>query len=364
MTTTESLATDLARVTSELIVIESIAERPADLHAAIDYAEQVARALPGVFVERGEHGGKPYLMATLHDTRTPRLILNAHLDVVPARPAQFVPEQRDGRIYGRASQDMKGSGAVLLRLLADLAALPEPPDVGFQFVSDEEIGGELGTGYLLEQGWTCEFFLAAEPTDLAICFAHKGVLWVEIELRGVPAHGSRPWDGTNALAALRDGMVAMEQRFPTPDEAAWVTTVVPTLINGGEASNRLPEKVLLTLDVRHVPEETPDEILAALRGCFPTGEVRLVRSGPPLATDPAHPLVQRLAAAVAEITGEPAVRFREHFATDARFYSERGIPAVCLGPIGAGLHSDEEWVDVHSLEQLYSVLYRFAESFR
>lgn len=364
MTTTTDLREDLVSLTCDLMKIPSIAEQPAELQAAIDYAERYARAVPGLFVHRGEHGGKPYLIVTLRETRTPRLMLNAHLDVVPGRPEQFVPELRDGRIYGRASQDMKGSSAVLLRLLRDLAALDERPDVGFQFVSDEEIGGEMGTGFLAAEGWTCDFFLAAEPTDLAICFAHKGVIWMEVELRGTPAHGSRPWDGVNALAALRQGMVAMEQRYPTPDEAAWVTTVVPTLIKGGEASNRLPEGVLMTLDVRHVPEETPEQIRDALAECFPGGEVRIVRNGTPLNTNPADPLVKRLEAAVSAVTGEPAQRFREHFATDARFYSDMGIPAVCLGPVGAGLHSDEEWVDIASLEQLYSVLYRFSETFQ
>src|SRR5204863_8462163 len=122
------------------------------------------------------------LVVRLRDAKAPAGTLNAHPDVVPARPEQFRPEVRDGRIYGRASQDMKGSGAVLLRLMKDLAALPEPPDVGFMFVSDEEIGGENGTGYLADQGWSCGFFLAAEPTDLQICYAHTGVLWVDARL--------------------------------------------------------------------------------------------------------------------------------------------------------------------------------------
>ena len=359
---TNGLRDDLVTMTCDLMAMPSVAERPDDLCAAIDYAEHYARTVPGVFIHRGEHEGKPYLMVTLRETKTPKLILNAHLDVVPGRPEQFRPVLRDGRIYGRASQDMKGSGAVLLRLLRDLAALPERPDVGFQFVSDEEIGGEQGTGYLVAQGWTCEFFLAAEPTDLAICFAHKGVLWMEIELRGTPAHGSRPWDGVNALALLRDGMLAMEQRYPTPDETAWMTTVVPTLISGGEASNRLPEKVIMTLDVRHVPEETPEQIVAALQNCFPQGQVRLIRYGAPLNTDPSLSAMNVLGQAVAVVTGKPAQLYREHFATDARFYSDLGIPAVCLGPIGAGLHSDEEWVDIASLEQLYHILRRFAET--
>jgi succinyl-diaminopimelate desuccinylase len=287
------------------------------------------------------------------------VILNAHLDVVPARPEQFRPAVRDGRIYGRASQDMKGSGAVLLRLMKDLAGLPEPPNVGFMFVSDEEIGGTHGTGHLARVGWGCGFFLAAEPTDMQICYAQKGILYFEITQPGQPAHAARPWDGQNAIAALRDGLIALEARYPTPDEAAWRTTVVPTIVRGGDTDNRLPEEVRLMVDVRHVPEERPEEILAALQSCFAGSLVRLTRRGSPLATDPGDDSVRRLAECVGAVTGQPARLYREHFASDARYYSDLRIPSVCLGPVGAGLHSDEEWVDIASLGQLYQVLRQF-----
>jgi succinyl-diaminopimelate desuccinylase len=254
---------------------------------------------------------------------------------------------------------MKGSGAVLLRLLRDLAALPEPPDVGFMFVSDEEIGGEHGTGYLARQGWSCGFFLAAEPTDLQICYAQKGAMWVELFLPGQPAHGSRPWEGKNAIALLRDGLAALERRFPTPDEPAWVTTVVPTMVHGGATPNRLPEGLDLTLDIRHVPEDRPEQIMAALRECFGDAEVRLERGGVPLDSDPNDAAIRRLAACAEQVTGAPARLYREHFASDARFYSALRIPAVCFGPVGAGLHSDDEWVEIESLVQVYEVLRRF-----
>lgn len=354
--TDQTLREDLIRLTCELIAIPSTADRPEQLQAAIDYAEQYARAVPGAHIHRTESDGKPSLIVTLRDTRRPALMLNAHLDVVAARPEQFQPAVRDSRIYGRASQDMKGAGAVLLRLLRDLAALPVPPDVGFMFVSDEEIGGEHGTGYVARQGWGCDFFLAAEPTDLHICYAQKGAMWVELFLPGQPAHGSRPWEGKNAIAALRDGLVAIERRFPTPDEPAWITTVVPTVVQGGATGNRLPEGVSLTFDIRHVPEDRPEQIMAALRDCFPDGEIRIQRGGVPLDSDPNDPAIQRLAACAERVTGQPTRMYREHFASDARFYSERKIPAVCFGPIGAGLHSDEEWVDVDSLVRLHEIL--------
>jgi succinyl-diaminopimelate desuccinylase len=140
-----------------------------------------------------------------------------------------------------------------------------------------------------------------------------------------------------------------------------MTTAVPTIVHGGTTHNRLPEKVTLTLDVRHIPEERPEDVVAALRECFPSGEVRLVLPPfAPLATDPDDAGVRRLATHVAEVTGGPARLYREHFASDARYYSDLRIPSVCLGPVGAGLHSDEEWVEIYSLVQLYEVLRRFA----
>jgi len=357
--TDPSLRDDLVRLTCELVAIPSTADRPEQLHAVIDYAERYARGLPGVHIHRAESDAKPSLIVSLRDTRSPAVMLNAHLDVVAARLEQFQPVVREGRIYGRASQDMKGSGAVLLRLMRDLAGLPEPPDVGFMFVSDEEIGGEHGTGHLARQGWSCGFFLAAEPTDLQICYAQKGAMWVELFLPGEPAHGSRPWDGKNAIASLRDGLVALERRFPTPDEPAWITTVVPTVVHGGATGNRLPEGVDLVFDIRHVPEDRPEQILAALRECFSDAEVRIQRCGAPLASDPNDAAIQRLAACAQQVTGVPPRLYREHFASDARFYSELRIPAVCFGPVGAGLHSDDEWVEIESLVQLYEVLRRF-----
>lgn len=360
--TNQALLDELTAMTCDLVAMPSTADKPDQLRATIDYAEGYMRDIPGLYLHRGEYKEKPYLIATLHQTKTPTIMLNAHLDVVPGYAEQFHPRIENGRIYGRATQDMKGSGAVLLRLLKDLAALPSPPNVGFMFVTDEEIGGEDGTGYLLRQGWRCEFFLAAEPTDLEICYSHKGPLWVEVHLDGEPAHGSRPWDGTNAIVTMREGLVALEQRYPTPREAVWRTTAVPTVINGGDANNRLPKHLALTLDVRRVPEEPLEDVMESLKSCFPAGDVRLIASGPPLATDPQDATVQKLAQVITAVTGQKAGFFQEHFATDARFYSDVGIPSVCVGPVGAGLHSDNEWVEIASLGTLYDILWQFTNA--
>jgi succinyl-diaminopimelate desuccinylase len=232
--------------------------------------------------------------------------------------------------------------------------------VGFQFVADEEIGGALGTGRLLGEGWRCGFMLCLEPTDLGVLYEHKGGMWIELRLPGVPAHGSRPWAGVNPVYPMTVGLAEIARRFPVPSPDEWRTTVSPTAIQvGGGSRNQIPSSATLTFDCRFVAEDSPDALSATIRDCFPGAEVLVDRSGAGLYTDPNHPEVQRLAGVVAARTGAPARFYREHYATDARYYTLAGIPAICIGPIGAGLHSDKEWVDIESLSTLYQIIVDF-----
>jgi succinyl-diaminopimelate desuccinylase len=352
-----SLRDELITLTSELMRFESTADNPEQLAAAIAYVQAYLEAIPGLHIHYSESNQKPALVVTLRDTHSPAIMLNGHVDVVEATAEQFIPQVRDGRIYGRASQDMKGSVAVLMRLIKDLAGVQPPPDIGVQLVSDEEIGGEHGTGRLLLDGWTCGFFLAAEPTDLRICYEQKGIIWLQLELHGLPAHGSRPWNGHNPLPDLGHGIAALAQRFPTPQAEAWQTTATPTKVRSSDrAVNRTPNSVQLSLDIRHIPDEAADDIVATVQACFPTAEISKLRSARPMVTPADHPAVQRLVSTTERILGREAVLYREHYGSDARFYSNQHIPAVCFGPVGAGLHSDEEWVDINSLVQVYQVL--------
>jgi succinyl-diaminopimelate desuccinylase len=363
---TPDLRDDLVALTCGLMRFESVADRPDQLAGVIDYVAAYLADIPGIFVERSEAAGKPAIVVTLRDTREPALMLNGHLDVVVGRPDQFTPELRDGRIYGRGSQDMKGSCAVMLRLLRDLAALPEAerPDVGFQFVTDEEIGGRDGTGRLLAEGWRCGFMLCLEPTDMGILFEHKGGMWMELRLAGAPCHASRPWEGRNPVRDLAHGLVAIEQRFPDPQSTTeWRTTITPTVLQAGAGSrNQVPAAAHVTFDIRWTTDTTPEAIRAEVAAAFPSGEILVAEAGPGLYTDPEHAEVCRVADTVERRTGRTPRFYREHFATDARFYTNAGIPAICLGPVGAGLHSDEEWVSVDSLVDLYHVILEYATS--
>ena len=352
-----SLREDLLNLTSDLIRIPSTADEPSQLTAVIAYARRYLEATPGIFLYTSEEGGKPTLTATLHDTRQPKVLLNGHLDVVGGNHEQFNPTVRDGKLYGRGSQDMKGSCAVLLRLLRDLAQEENPPNVGIQLVTDEEIGGEDGTKLLLDKGWLCDFFLAAEPTNLQICYEQKGIIWAKLVLPGVPAHGSRPWDGQNPFVALGKGLTVLHEQFPPPALPTWVSTVTPTLIaTSGKASNQIPAELSLTLDLRYIPEDNPEQLLAKVTACFPGAELGEWRKAAPLVTAVENPYLQALVATTEQVTQKQVTCYREHFGSDARFYSQAGIGAICFGPVGAGLHGDQEWVEIESLPYFYTIL--------
>lgn len=358
--TTSLLRNDLISLTSNLIRYVTTADRRDELGGILRYIEGYLDAAKHMHICWSENNKKPALVATFRNTRTPALMLNGHVDVVPGQPDQFEPRVRNGRLYGRGSQDMKGSVAVLMRLLVDLARLDEPPDIGVQFVTDEEIGGENGTGRLLKDGWRCGFFLVAEPTDLRICYEQKGILWARVEVTGMSAHGSRPWQGRNPVAMLGRGIAQLAQRFPPPQTEIWCTTVTPTALHaGGSSINQIPDKAVLNLDIRYVSDDDPDEILDAIQKCFPDGDVWQVACAEPLVNQPDEPGIKRLAEVIERVRGTPTDLYREHFGSDARFYSMAQIPAICFGPVGDGLHSQDEWVDVDSLVELYTILYEY-----
>jgi succinyl-diaminopimelate desuccinylase len=353
----DDLRDDLVQRTCDLVRFASTADQPGQVAACAAYIRDMLDTIPGLFIEQTEREGRPSIVATLRDTRTPTLMLNGHFDVVAAAPELFEPRVQGGRIYGRGTQDMKGSVAVLLRLLKDLAALSPRPDVGVQFVGDEETGGEHGTGRLITEGWLCDFFVAAEPTAFRICYEQKGSIWITLRLPGVSAHGSHPWEGENPIFSLGTGLQAVSHHFPIPRSSdEWRTTATPTVVSTpNKTFNRVPNEVMLSFDIRHIAEDMPDEIVKHICTCFPNAEIVKYGDNAPMITDPDAPGVRGLAAAVQQVCGYEATLYRESYGSDARFYTHRSIPAVCFGPVGGGLHSDEEWVEIASLVDLYRI---------
>jgi succinyl-diaminopimelate desuccinylase len=280
------------------------------------------------------------------------VLLHGHLDVVPGRPEQFTPRTDGDRLHGRGAYDMKGALACLMLALADLRE-QEQVRVQLGIVPDEESEEEVDRGgdRLVEAGFLGDFAITGEPTDMQVGVAAKGVLAMRIQVLGHAAHGATPWLGENAILRAYEVFRELET-LPFASRSSELfdrPSINLGRILGGDALNKVPDTCFIDVDVRYLPEQDPDDILAEV-GELAGARVISTFSRPPVLVDPDSPYVRALQASAAP-HGDGHARgvVGRDGASDAVSFLRVGIPAVEFGPVGGGHHGPEEWVSVASL---------------
>jgi succinyl-diaminopimelate desuccinylase len=348
----------------ELLAVPSTADRPGDLHRALSFVVDFVG--PGFTVERFESGGKPSALI-YRGAERPRfqIILNAHLDVVPAPPDQFRPRRDGDRLYARGAQDMKVSALVEAQVFRELAgALPYP--LALQLVTDEEVGGRNGTLHQIGQGVGGEFVIIGEHSGLRIVTDSKGMITATLRAVGRSGHSAYPWLGDNALVKLQRSLVNLLAAYPAATAEAWRTTVnVARIETPNQARNQIPALAEAWLDIRFPPEDTDlngktvQEVAAYLAAYCEPGVTPVVHhADPPHHADQHRPEILRLQQVVRN-QGYRADFLRKHGAADGRFYYQRGTDAVIFGVGGDGLHGPDEYADTTTIAPYYRALKEF-----
>ena len=279
--------------------------------------------------------------------------LNAHGDVVPPGEgwtfdpygAQIV----DGRLYGRAAAVSKcdfSTFAFATRAL-EAAGMPLAGGIDLLFTYDEEFGGELGPRWLLDKGLTKPDLEIAAGFSYQVVTAHNGCLQLEATVHGRMGHAAVPDTAVDALQAATKVLVALyEENARLRQTKSAVKGIDHGYINvgqihGGTNTNVVPGKVVLKIDRRMITEEDPAAVEAGVRQIIEAAvqsypgtrvEIRrllLARAMQPLAGN--QPLVDALCAHATELMGETVEATGTPLYTDARLFSERGIPAVIYG---------------------------------
>lgn len=349
-----------------LIAVPSTADRPRELERALEFVLDFVG--PGFTVERFESGGKPSALVypPVEGGRPEfRVILNGHVDVVPAPPEQFRPRRVDGRLYGRGAQDMKVSALVLAQVFRELAhGLPYP--IALQVVTDEEVGGRDGTAHQLRQGVRGGFVVIGEYSGLRVVHESKGIVVARMLALGRGAHSAYQWNGDNALVKVMRSVDRLLAAYPIPDGEQWRTTVnVARIDTPNQAFNQVPAEAEAWLDIRFPPEDpdftgrSAEEIAAHLEGfCEPGVSVTIDNADPPHRADPGRAELLALQRAARE-QGYSGDLLRKHGAADARFYYQHGIDAVIFGIGGDGLHGPDEYADIATIAPYHRALTRF-----
>jgi acetylornithine deacetylase/succinyl-diaminopimelate desuccinylase family protein len=283
----------------------------------------------------------------------PTITLNAHGDVVPPGEGWSKPPYggviEDGCIYGRAAAVSKSDFATYIFAVRALEALGLPLKGGIElhFTYDEEFGGLLGPGYLLEQKLTQPDMVIGAGFSYNIVTAHNACLQLEVTVHGKAGHGAMPETAVDALQAATRILNAIYGQLPElkkiKSQVAGIDspTMLVGRIDGGTNTNVVPGKVVLKMDRRMIPEEDPEQVEAQVRALIEDAvrgmpgirlEIRRLLLSHALRPLPgSDKLVASLQRHGREVIGEEITAQGTPLYADARLYGERGIPAVLYG---------------------------------
>lgn len=300
------------------------------------------------------------------------LMLYAHYDTVGVEGMAdpFSGTVHDGRLYGRGAYDMKCGLAACLGAVEALrrGGIVLAGDIVVAAVADEEVAS-VGIQDILREVRT-DAAIVTEPTELKLCLAHKGFVWIEVVVEGRAAHGSRFQDGIDANMRMgrflhRLDRLEQELRARPPHPLVGPPSLHAAVLQGGTGTSTYAARSRLEIERRTIPGESPDDVVAEIQAIAddltredPTfrATVRpfLARASHEVSPDATiTSLVDRHATAV---LGHAPERIGVAYWMDAAFIGAAGIETVTIGPTGAGAHAAEEWVELESVAALAQIL--------
>ncbi|MFC1648432.1 M20 family metallopeptidase [Nanoarchaeota archaeon] len=353
---------EIIELTRKLVSFRSTEDNPSELRACADYIAGYFDGLD-LLVERFEHKGIPSVYVSLNKTRTPKLILNAHFDVVPADDEMFEMKQEDNKLFGRGVNDDKGPLAIIMVLLKELAQSKEKPDVAMLVTGDEEIGGHNGIQHVLEQEKVIsQYAIVLDGGSLNKYITKaKGICNMHLTSNGVEAHGSRPWQGENAIVKLIKAYSRIDKLFQGKDQ--WDPTCSLNIIKGGETENKIPSKAKMALDIRYPDKKEMDSTLKEIMKIIDDEGLDVKTTGrPPLHCDEDNAYFKELLRISTDVFGEKAEASKAYGGSDATYLMNAGIQCALTKTNGGGSHSSDEFMELEGIGKLYEVLKRFCLS--
>ncbi|MDR2588467.1 MAG: M20 family metallopeptidase, partial [Spirochaetales bacterium] len=301
------------------------------------------------------HGGK-------------KVVLNGHIDVVPASEnwdtPPFTATEKDGRIYGRGTADMKGGVAAMLVAALEFVQKEFSGELVLNFVADEE---RLNLGTLASLPYTqgADYVVIGEPTLLELAIAHRGTIRFRVGFAGRSCHSGTPQDGLNAIENSSFGILALKEyakslkRITHPVLPA--PTCVVTTISGGETDNIVPGSCFITVDRRIIPGETKESTEKEIRDVLDA--VKKEHAEFDYTLEPYLSLGSGEVEADSEIVRLASRAYRSAFGEDCRvrdftatceqtIFTGKGMPAIIIGPGSIEqAHIRNEFIAVSQLEK-------------
>ncbi len=320
---------------------------------------------------------RPNVIATVGDPNSgPVVAMNGHLDTVPVSdasswrtdPFEGVLNEDGSRIYGRGASDMKSSVGVMMTMLELFQGAELTGALQAHIVSDEEIGARFGTLHVLDEIEAGrlprpDYVFIGEGSDLKVRNAERGGLAIDVTFLGKASHtAAARVTGINAIAKAAKGVLALEEHLEQFHPSIGHPVISVNMIQGGVAHNVVPGSCRISIDRRLIPGETRDSVVADIEAKFAAIAADDPHFRYELHVDPDDsyipanitpedsPLVQAFQESIRRVFNrEPEFFVQWAGMTDGRFYRQRGIDTVGMGPRGEGAHGANESISVADL---------------
>jgi len=362
-------------IASDLIAYPTVSPKGGERECAnyiFDYLNDLKIADSEIDLQEFD-GTRANVVATFGAAKEPGLLLSGHMDVVPAGDRDrwhsdpFRAVVKEDRLYGRGTSDMKGGLASLLKAIENTTkGSTLKRRLVFAATAGEETGF-VGVAKLIQnsiitsRSSTC--VVIGEPTDLRPARAHRGIFRIKVNFVGKGSHAARPELGVNAIEyaskLIKDLQDVRHELAQTKDEFLGVTTLTPTMINGGIGENVVPPNAEVVLDSRRLPVHSAELIRSKVEERCKELKIdysitELVNHKP--LDTPAGSFITKLAEG---LTGEKAVSCA--FGTEGSVYQgELGLPTIVLGPGSVEqAHVDDEFVELSQIEKAIAIYSSF-----
>ncbi len=312
----------------------------------------------GLYCLTEDFSGRQALYASTSPGKTCEILLNSHLDVVPANTEEQYQTYIEGEyIYGRGVADCLGNSICVARFLAENRA---QPGLAAIFSSDEEAGGQTTAG-MIERGYGARrMVLILDGGYGQLISAQKGVLVLSLTATGRGGHSALVWKLDNPIDRLVRGYLNLREAWNNPDSLEdWRNSMMPCIISGGTYPNQVPDTAEITLNIRYIKPTDYEQILAFVEE--KTGfKPAVINNAYPAASDENNREMSLL-----------LQKFQKHFpgrqdgylkmcgATDARHLQALGIPMAIMGLEGGGAHAAQEYLKIAAIEKFTLSLKEF-----
>lgn len=361
----------------DLVRINSINPRlAADGKGEVEIANYIVKSLQkiGLKVHKLVHApGRESVVGVLAGSGTGKsLMLNAHIDTVDVEGMSepFSAEIKDGKLYGRGAYDMKGSAAACMAAAKSVldSGVRLAGDLVIALVADEEYES-IGTQGVMRE-YRTDAAIVTEPSELNICLAHKGFIWLEVETFGRAAHGSRFKEGIDANMRMGRFMAELDKLEQSLRSREGHPLVGPpslhaAILQGGTGLSTYSDQCSLKIERRTIPGETEaqvvseiQEIIARLSASDSTfkAEVKITCVRDPFEVAQEAEIVRVLNEAATGVLPSAPKFYGDTPWMDSAFLAREGIETVVMGPVGQGAHATVEWVDLDSVQKLAEIL--------